>query len=153
MTAPTVCSDFGAQENKIYHFFSSIYHEVMGPDMMILVCVFLFVCFLFFWMLSFKPGFHSPLSPSSKGSLVPLHFLPLECIIWYLWSRKWKPSLVFLPGKSYRQRSLVGYRPWSCKESDTTEQLSTSAYLRLLTFFPSILIPACDSSSLKFHIM
>ena len=81
MTAPTVCSDFGAQENKIYHFFSSIYHEVMGPDMMILVCVFLFVCFLFFWMLSFKPAFHSLLSPSSKGSLVSVHFWPLECII------------------------------------------------------------------------
>ena len=26
----------------------------------------------FFWMLSFKPAFHSPLSPSSRGSLVPL---------------------------------------------------------------------------------
>ena len=25
----------------------------------------------------------------------------------------------------HRQRSLAGYSPWSCKESDTTEQLST----------------------------
>ena len=33
-------------------------HEVMGPDAMILV----------FWMLSFKPTFHSPLSLSSRGS-------------------------------------------------------------------------------------
>ena len=30
---------------------------------------------LSFWMMSFKL-FHSPLSPSSRGSLVPLHFLP-----------------------------------------------------------------------------
>ena len=44
----------------------SISHEVMGPDAMIFV----------FWMLSFKPTFHSPLSPSSRGFLVPLHFLP-----------------------------------------------------------------------------
>ena len=44
----------------------SICHEVMGPDAMILV----------FWMLSFKPTFHSPLSLSSRGSLVLLHFLP-----------------------------------------------------------------------------
>ena len=44
----------------------SICHEVMGPDAMILV----------FWMLNFKPIFHSPLSLSSRGSLVPLHFLP-----------------------------------------------------------------------------
>ena len=48
----------------------SICHEVMGPDAMILV----------FWTLSFKPAFHSPLSPSSRSSLVPLSFLPLE---WY----------------------------------------------------------------------
>ena len=32
------------------------------------------------WVLS--QNFHSPPLPSWKGSLVPLHFLPLECIIW-----------------------------------------------------------------------
>ena len=36
----------------------SICHEVMGPDATILV----------FWMLSFKPTFHSPLPLSSRGS-------------------------------------------------------------------------------------
>ena len=30
---------------------------------------------------------------------------------------------VFLPGKFHGRRSLVGYRPWGCKESDTTERL------------------------------
>ena len=39
------------------------------------------------------------------------------------WRRKWKPTLVFLPGKSHRQWSLVGYSPWGHKESDTTERL------------------------------
>ena len=43
----------------------SIYHGMMGPVALILV----------FWMLSFKPTFHSPLSLSSIDSLV-LHFLP-----------------------------------------------------------------------------
>ena len=38
----------------------SICHEVMVPDAMIFV----------FWMLSFKPTFHSSLSLSSRGSLV-----------------------------------------------------------------------------------
>ena len=28
---------------------------------------------------------------------------------------------VFLPGESHGQRSLVGYSPWSHKESDMTE--------------------------------
>ena len=41
------------------------------------------------------------------------------------WRRKWQPTPVFLPGKSHGQRSLMGYSPWSCKESDTAERLST----------------------------
>ena len=44
----------------------AICREVMGTDAMILV----------FWMLSFKPVFHSLLSLSSRGSFVSLHFLP-----------------------------------------------------------------------------
>ena len=31
------------------------------------------------------------------------------------WRRKWQPTLVFLPGKFYGQRSLVSYSPWGCK--------------------------------------
>ena len=31
------------------------------------------------------------------------------------WRRKWKPTPVFLPGKSHGQKSLVGYSPWGCK--------------------------------------
>ena len=37
------------------------------------------------------------------------------------WSRKWKPTPVFLPGKSHGQRSLVGYSLWGRKELDTIE--------------------------------
>ena len=50
MAVVTICSGFGAQENKIcyrFHFSPSVCYEVMGPDPMILV----------FWMLSFKPAF------------------------------------------------------------------------------------------------
>ena len=39
------------------------------------------------------------------------------------WRRKWQSTPVLLPGKSHGQRSLIGYNPWSRKESDTTEQL------------------------------
>ena len=31
-----------------------------------------------------------------------------------------QPTPVFLPGEFYGQRSLVGYSPWGCKESNTT---------------------------------
>ena len=37
------------------------------------------------------------------------------------WRRERQPTPVFLPGKSHGQRSLVGYSPKGCKESDTTE--------------------------------
>ena len=53
IAAITVCSDFGAQGNKVshcFHFFP-ICHDMMGLDAMIFI----------FWMLSFKPA----LSPSS----------------------------------------------------------------------------------------
>ena len=41
------------------------------------------------------------------------------------WRRAWLPTPVFLPGESYGQRSLLGYNPLGCKESDTTEQART----------------------------
>ena len=28
---------------------------------------------------------------------------------------KWKPTSVFLSGKSHQQRSLAGYNPWGCR--------------------------------------
>jgi len=31
------------------------------------------------------------------------------------WRREWQPTLVFLPGESHGQRSLVGYNPWGRK--------------------------------------
>ena len=37
--------------------------------------------------------------------------------------KKWQFTPVLVPGKSHGQRSLVGYSPWGCKESDMTEQL------------------------------
>ena len=29
-----------------------------------------------------------------------------------LWRKEWLPTLVFLPGESHGQRTLVGYSPW-----------------------------------------
>jgi len=37
------------------------------------------------------------------------------------WRRARQPTPVFLPGESHGQRSLAGYSPWGCKESDRTE--------------------------------
>ena len=38
--------------------------------------------------------------------------------------RQWHPNPVLLPGKYYGRRSLAGYSPWGCKESDTIERLN-----------------------------
>ena len=62
----------------VFIVFSSMHHEVMGPDAMIFV----------FWMLSFKSVF----SLSSRDSLV-LHFLLLEwnhLHIWGYWYFSWQ---------------------------------------------------------------
>ena len=42
----------------------------------------------------------------------------------FLWSRKWQPTPVLLPGKSQGQRNMMGYSPWDSKESDLTDPLS-----------------------------
>ena len=49
------------------------------------------------------------------------------------------PTAVFSPGKSHGQRSLAGYSPWDCKESDVTERLilrtaNNSVALRISLF-------------------
>ena len=43
------------------------------------------------------------------------------------WSRKWQPTPVFMPGKFHEQRSLAGYSPQSCTESDRTEHAARTA--------------------------
>jgi len=102
MAAFTICSDFGAQEDKVCHCFlvsPSICHEVMRPDAMILV----------FWMLKFKPAF-----TLSSFTFIKRFF-----------SSSWLSAI----------------------------RVVSSAYLRLLIFFPTILIPAYASSSLAFCMM
>ena len=50
------------------------------------------------------------------------------------WSRKWQPTLGFLSGELYQQKSLAGYRPWNHKQSDMTEHAHAfiSGHLRQL---------------------
>ena len=45
------------------------------------------------------------------------------------WIRKGQPTPVFLPRESHGQKSQVGYSPWGCKESDTTERLTHTLYI------------------------
>ena len=99
MTAVTICSDFGAQENKVCHCFHCFpiylpWHDGTG-------------CHSVFWMLSFKPTFS------------PFSFIK----------------------RLFSSSSLSAIR------------VVLSEYRWLLIFPPAILIPACASSSLAFHMM
>ena len=49
-----------------------------------------------------------------------------------------QPTPIFLPGESHGQRSLVGYSPWGCKESDMTKQLNSNKELALVPNLPFI---------------
>ena len=46
---------------------------------------------------------------------------------------------VFLPRKSHGQRSLAGYSPNGCKQSDSTEQLSMSSWAKKVFYFQELL--------------
>ena len=73
-----------------------------------------------------------------------------ETRVWFLGQKdslekEWQPTPIFLPGESHGQRSLAGYSPWGCKESDTTEQLThTVRYSSIIICFlgtkPSLFI-------------
>ena len=106
MAADIICSDFGAQEIKSVTastFSPYICHEVMGSDVMTLVFSMLsfssvwFSCSVVFDsfcdpMDCSTSGFpvhyqffHFLLSNSPRGSIVPLHFLPLEWSHLHIW--------------------------------------------------------------------
>ena len=71
MAAVTICSDFGAQKNKVWqfpHLFPMKWWDWMPWS-----------SFSESWALS--QLFHSPLSLSSRGFWVPLHFLPIGRVV------------------------------------------------------------------------
>ena len=97
----TICSDFGAQEDKVchcFHFSLSICHEVMGWDAMLLV----------FWMLNFKPPFsfysftfinrlHSSSSLSTIKVISSAYLWLLRLWTLFLQSGSMPFSLILLP--------------------------------------------------------
>ena len=46
------------------------------------------------------------------------------------WRRKWQTTPVFLPGKFYGQRSLVGYSPWDHESQHSLVTKSTNCILK-----------------------
>ena len=177
MAAVTICSDFGAQKNKVCHCFHyfSICHEVMGPDAMIWG----------FWMLSFKPTLSLSsftfikrlLSSSSLSAIrvVSSSYLKIKKVkslnhaqlFVTPWIVAYQASLIY---GIFQARILkwvaISFSRVSSQPRDWTwvsciigrwfyhlSHQGRSAYLRLLIFLPAILIPACASSSPAFLMM
>ena len=59
----------------------------------------------------------------SPGLIMATLYLKIFHNLSFLQNRQWHPTPVLLPGKSHGWRSLVGFSPWGCEESDTTERL------------------------------
>ena len=76
MAAITICSDFGAPQKNCFHCFPIYLPWSDGTRCHDLR-------FLNVWALS--QLFHSPLSPSSRSFLVPLHFMPLGWYHLHIW--------------------------------------------------------------------
>ena len=80
------------------------------------------------------------------------------------WRRKQQPALVFLPGESNGQRSLMDYSPWDHKESDRTEHTCThSKFTKLIssraevqdkvTLTPKSMLPrSCSAVSILYAL-
>ena len=111
----TTCNDFGDQENKVCHCFHCF--PIYLPDPMIFAL----------WMLSFSQLFHSPLSPSSRNSLVPLHILPLEwyhLTIWGCWY--FSPAILILACASSSPAFLMMYSAFKLnKQGDNIQPCRT----------------------------
>ena len=80
----------------------------------ILFCQWLFSCCdfgVFMKGVELKYFYSAILSPASASVILNFISFDLWNIFLYLWRRKWQPILIFFPGKSHGQRSLVGYSP------------------------------------------
>ena len=89
----------------------------------------------------FKPGspaLHTDTllsEPPGKSKCLFIIYLATSTMI--TWRRQWPPTPVLLLGKFHGWRSLVGYSPQGCKESDMTEHL----HFHFFTFTFIMVIP------------
>ena len=136
MVAVTIWSDFGAQENQICHrfHFSPFYLPWSDGTR----------CHdLHFQMLSFKNQlFQSPLSRSSRGSLIPLHFLPLTWYHLHIW------GCCYFSQQSWLQ--LVIHPPNILHDVLCIEVKQTGwQYTALIYSFPNLELASCSMFSSK----
>ena len=105
------------------NYFSSLVNMSKLSDnhaCMMAVCTISRFCFNYTHCIEMFPRWHSG-NESAYQCKRPKRCKFNPCVGKIFCSRIWKLASVFLPGKFYGQRSLVGYSPWRCKELDVTE--------------------------------
>ena len=128
MAALTTCSDFGAQENEVCHYFQCpppICHKVMVLDAIILV----------FWMLSSKPAFSLSWCFSSF-SLSAIQFSSVQSLS--------RVRLFATPWIAARQASLSITNSWSSLRLTSIKLVLPSSHLILCR--PLLLLPPIPPS-------
>ena len=103
----------------------------------VLALLFLVVFILFFWFVEVcYPHYWPPWWHRSKEFTCQCRRHGIDPWVRKIpWRRKWQPTLVFLPGKSHGQRSLVSYRPRGWQKSWTQLSEKTTIILSMLIFF------------------
>ena len=145
MAAVTISSDFGAQKNKVCHCFHCFPSFAMKwwnqmPWSSFSEC----------WALS--QLFHSPLSLSSGGFLVPLHFLPYgwyHLHIWGYWYFSWKSwfQLVLFPSLAF----LMMYSAYKLnKQDDNIQPLCTPFPIWSQSVVPCLVLTVASWSAYRF---
>ena len=100
-------------------------YKYLGEKMSIQRFAFLFVSYC----LPLLPGYLSLYYSNMSKLFICLIMLvfsletTFSSLFLLMWRRKWQSTPVLLPGKSHRQRRVVGYSPWGRKELDVTERL------------------------------
>ena len=72
---------------------------------------------------SFSDGFPGGTSGKEHSFSASFSWFAFKSSLVNLQRRRWHPTPVLLPGKSYGRKSLVGCSPWGREESDMTERL------------------------------
>ena len=118
MAAVTICSDFGAQKNKVSHYF----HCFPQP----LNVAFSLAFFISLLVNSFVTQDCQTFISSTELSLIlsPMYLFP--------WRRKWQPSPVFLTEVSHGQGSQAGYSPQGPKVGHDLATKPPPPYIFLL---------------------
>ena len=109
----------------------------------------IFFFFFFLPLLTYKAGF--PRRLSSKIIHLQIQETWFRPLCWEdPWRRKWQSTSVFLSGKFYGWRSLKGYSPKGCQESDGLSTQTSIKYILGLCIlyyylYSSLLLPGFSS--------